>query len=346
MTSTIQIIAFYVVAVVLIVYSVYFASRKHFRISGLFVVFSFVSFILAQFSGKGLSAVIHGLTVEQYLCWGFGFLFLCLAIYFVHEKALAYGFAVSIIAVISCFCGFSSVQSFLKTQMLWMVTDTLKSYGDKLDNYQATVVDIQKRLSAKQEEFESNQMVLVMKMNDQKKELDTIQAKIREAETNIFGQQSDITNQYGRIFLLQSDLVSAQTNLDVQERKISDIESLVDTLFSNTEYENLSGSDTNKVAILNLGGVQQLIFKLEYAPVPNTVQVVAMGGGIFGQIPFLPQMGQAANLLMTRYVSGVDLKGATFSFRYIKDNRSTNLIHSMTITGTNSVSLDGFPLKF
>jgi len=141
-------------------------------------------------------------------------------------------------------------------------------------------------------------------------------------------------------------LALAQTNIDVQQKKISDVESLVNVLFSNTQYENLSGSDTNKVAILNLGGCQQLIFKLDYAPVPNTVQAVASGGGILGQIPLLPQMGQIANLLLTRYQSGRDLKGANFSLRYIKDNRATNLVHNMIITGTNSVLLDGFPLKF
>ena len=345
MNTTIQAVAFYVVAVVLIAYSAYFASKKHFRLSGLLVVLSFTSFVLAQFSGKGFSAAIHGLTIEQYLCWGFGFLFLCLAIYFVHEKALAYGFALSIIAVISCFCGFSSVQSFLKTQMLWMVTDTLKSYGDKIDNYQATVVDIQKRLSAKQEEFESNQIVLVTKMNEQKKELDYIQAKIREAETSIFVQQSDITNQYSKIFSLQSDIAFAQTNIDAQQQKLSDVESLVKILFSNTEYENLPADDTNRVAVLNLGGVQQLVFKLSYAPVPNTVLLVARGGSI-GQITFLPQIQQTANLLTAKYISGVDLKPVTFSFRYIKDTRQANIVHNMVITGTNSVSLDGVPVKF
>jgi hypothetical protein len=338
---TIQIIAFYIVSLILMVFSIVFASRKHFRVSGLLIVLSFVSFVFAQFSGDTFSAVIHGLTMEQYLCWGFGFLFLCVAVYFIHEKALAYGFVLTLISVVCCFCGFSSVQSFLKTEMLWMVTDTLKSYGDKIDNYQATVVDIQSRLSARQGELETNQTNLLANLNRQWNELNAIQGKIRQAQTSILGQQSDITNQYYKISLVQSNLALAETNIDAQQKQLSDVQSLVNTLFSNTEYEDLSGSDSNSVAILNKGGYQQVIFKLRKAPVPNTIQGIAYGGDMIGQTPLFPNMFQFVNIVAMKYAQGLNLHDVTFNFRYIADNRQTNLVHTMMVTGTNSVSFDG-----
>lgn len=329
-----------IMSVALMALTLMFVRKNHYRWAGVFIVFSFVSFLLAQFGGSGLGALWNGLTSEQLLCWGFAFLFLLVAVYFAHKGSLAYAFVILLMSIFCCFSGFSSVQALLKTHMLWLVTDSLKSYGEKIDNYQNTVADIQNRMSKRQTEFESNQTKLVIQINNYQKRLNEVQEQIGKAEHTVLTQQSEITNQFQKISSVQSGLATVQTNIYTQQEKLTNIESLVNVLFSNTQDEEFGGFDTNKVLILNLGGIQQVIFKLNFAPVPNTVQAIMSGGSILGQMPILPNMAQIRNILSTRFQNGMELRGAKFHFRYIKDIRETNLVQHITQLSTNVVFLD------
>ena len=324
MNSTIQIVAFYVMSAVLLGFAVYYTSQKHFRLSGLFVLLSFVSFVLAQFSGEGLPVGFHSISIEQCLCWGFGFLFLLAAVYFVHKQALAYGFVVVIFAVCSCFCGLSSVQSLLKTHMLWMVTDSLKSYGDKIDTYQTTVAEIQERLSNKQSELESNQLALIKQITDQKRELDAVQSKIREAETNIIGQQSDITNQYQKISLMQSDLKITETNLDAQENKISDVTYWVQNLFDRQRQETFSIADTNSLRLIVRTNSFYCIVRLKEIPLNNSVEFLVMDNN-----SKFPQPGKSVisqrNIVVSQGLVQFDRDTLNVTVKYVADARDTNV---------------------
>ncbi len=308
----------------------YYASKKHFRLSAVTVVLMFLCFIFAQFYGLGLYTLFHGLTLEQYLCWGFGLLFLLLAAYFIHEKALAYAFAVSLIAVFSCFCGFSSVQALLKTHMLWMVTDSLKSYGDKIDTYQTTLADIQKRLSEKQNEFESNQTVLITQINKQKKELDAVQSKIRDSETNIIGQQIDITNQYKKILLMQSALTSAQTNLDAQQTKLSDVEYWVQNLYQKTKYETFSINNTKSCyCIPQTNGSLIFLTRLQYVPIDGSIEVFAKDDSSRMESRIYTPEG-ILNILKFNLFN-YDSNSITLSVHYVADIRQTNIFARMPV---------------
>ncbi len=264
-----------------------------------------------------------------------GLFFLRLAYKFFDKDKITQSVFAAWAAVFIMLCSFPWFQGWAKSFIASNISSKLSLLGEQVSTVQQTTGEMHNQLAKHQSEIDKHQ-------ND----LNNIQSKIEQGQSTVLIQQSQITNQFKQISELQSDLFCSQTNIDAQQKKLSDVESLVNVLFSNTQYEELSGSDTNKVAILNLGGSQQLIFKLNYSPVPNTVQAVAQGGGMAAQIPLLPQMAQTANLLFTRFNSGMDLRGVTFSFRYIKDNRATNLVHNMIISGTNSVLLDGSPLKF
>lgn len=327
MDTTIQIIAFYFVSVALIGFAALFASHKHFRLSGVILTLSFASFVLAQFMGKGLSMAIHGLTLEQILCWVFGFFFLCLAVYFIHEKALAYGFALCIIAVVSCFFGFSSVQALMKSHLLWMVSDTLNSYGNKIETYQIVNADIQKRLADKQAEFETNQQGLVSQMVKQKDELDAVQSKIRDAELTILGQQSDITNQYLKLSLIQSDLTTAQTNLDAQQKALSTVEFWVKNWIDMQRTEELTASQTNKLTVIwhtNLNYMNILI-RLNEVPIPNSFEVSVYDrvSRFPGKVRSFPVIG---NIIGTGGLFGYDSNSLEVAVKYVADTRETNSI--------------------
>jgi len=230
-------------------------------------------------------------------------------------------------------CSFPWFQGWAKSFIASNISSELTKLGQQVNTVQETTTAMHTQLENHQTEIDKHQ-----------KELNEIQAKIREAESNVFSQQSDITNQFQQISMVQSNLNDAQTNLLVQQEKLTNVESLVNTLFSNTEDEEFSTSETNKVIILKLGGIQQLVFRLKFAPVPNSIQAIARGK--IGQIPLLPKMGQFQNILITRFQNDNDLNGTTFYFRYIKNTRENNLIQNMVIVNTNIVSLDGIPVPF
>ena len=317
----------YCLSVVFISLTIFLARKKRFRWAGGFGVFSFVSFLLAQFHGNNSAISLGSLNAEQVLCWCFGLMFLGVAIYFVHEKALAYAFALSVISVFCCFCGFSSVQGLLKTHMLWLVTDTLKSYGDKIDNFQTTMAEMQKRLATKQAELETNQMVFVA-------ELKSVQTKIQDAETNIFFQQSDITNQFQKISVVQSGLEMAQTNLATQQAKISDVEYWVQNLYDKVQEESYSTTDTNHICFVNMtNGGTFIIIRLEHTPISGSVQAYAKDnhGIAENRLAKTQFLGNLVCYSLFQY----DMNNTQIAFRYVEDNRGINFYSRMPKLGVD-----------
>jgi len=232
-----------------------------------------------------------------------------------------------VIAALIFLCSVPWFQGWAKSFIASKIISKLDSLGTQVNTVQETTTAMHTQLDKHQ------------------RELDAIQAKIREAESKVIGQQSEITNQFQQISMVQSNLNTVQTDIISQQAKLTNVESLVNLLFSNTEDEEFSSSDTNKIIILKLAGYQQVIFKLKYAPIPNTVQAMNTQGHS-GQQPLLPTMGQTGNLLFSKFFSEINLNGLTFHFRYIKDTRITNLVQNMVIVNSNTVSLDGIPSSF
>jgi hypothetical protein len=221
-------------------------------------------------------------------------------------------------------------QGWAKSFIASNIISELKALGQQVNTVQETTTAMHTQLENHQREIDKHQ-----------KELNEVQAKIREAESSVFSQQTDITNQFRQISMVQSDLATAQTNILFQQAKLTNVESLVNSLFSNTEDEQFSASDTNKVIFLNLGGCQACVFRLKAVPIAYTIQSIFTTSST-GQHPLLPDMPQMRNILFSKFIniSEGDFRG--FHFRYIKDTRATNLFKNITIVNTNTVLLDGF----
>jgi len=246
----------------------------------------------------------------------------------------AAGHLTLVIAAVVLLCSWPWFQGWAKSFIASNISSQLAALGRQVNTVQETTTAMHTQLEKHQVEIDKHQ-----------KELDAVQAKIREAESNVYSQQTDITNQFRQISMVQSELASAQTNIFSQQEKLTNVESLVNTLFSKTEDEEFSLSDTNKVIILKLGGVQQVIFRLNFAPVPNSIQAITMVGHS-QQTPLLPNMAQFQNILSTRFFNDNDLTGARFHIRYIRNTRENYLIQNMVIVNTNTVSLDGQLVPF
>jgi hypothetical protein len=174
-------------------------------------------------------------------------------------------------------------------------------------------------------------------INKHQQELDEVQLKIRNAEFDVANQQTNISQQYLQISMVQSDLASAQTNLDSQQKKISDVEYLVDNIFSKMTTETIRGDDTNRVCRIHTHGM--VFFKLDGVPIHNSAHIVEMKSGA-GNTPLILNQIQILNVISFNFGgSWDDWKDGEFNIEYVKDIRQTNTIQFIETT-TNELILD------
>ena len=342
-------------------------KKKKYRIAAFVISGAFIVFGAIQLFSNGL-LVTQNLTIEQFLCWGFGLALFTLSVYFAHKNSLSYAFAVLVMSAFAIFCGLSGVQAFLKTHLLWQITTSLKNYGEKLDSFQTTVLDMRKGLTEQQAILASNQIALALLVtnveNDfsrreheittnqtafqklvyrQGNELAVIEARIQDAESNVLSQQSDITKQFLKLSLIHSNLDLVQVDILSQERQLTNVESLVNALYSNTEDELIETSDTNNLIVLKQSGRQIVFMKLKHVPIPNSIQgIVSMHGE---QMPISPKMGQSKNIVISVFSREADLNGH-FALRYIKSPESTDIVKNMVLVNSNTIAYDGLSIQY
>ena len=138
---------------------------------------------------------------------------------------------------------------------------------------------------------------------------------------------------------MQSDLASAQTNLDMQEKKISDVEFLVNNLFSKVAVDRISANDTNYVAYQPLDDDEyHFAIKLRFAPIKGSVQLIIAANNGF------PQTFYYDNLIYKNVIfydlHKYNINNTSFTIQYIKDTRETNLVNRMEFKGGKGVYLD------
>lgn len=226
-------------------------------------------------------------------------------------------------------CSFPWFQGFAKTWIVSNVNSKLKALGDQIDDVQKTTGEMHGELSKHQKQIDEHQ-----------EELDTVQGKIRKTQSEVADSQIDITNQYFRLSSIQQDIGIAQTNLDAQQKKIEDVEFLVNNLYSKTESETISGNDTNRVFLLkDWGDVKRFGFLLKHAAIPKSIHGIMSGGSLMGQTPLLAITANHVNFFVTSF-TGIDVKNTTFEFQYVRDTRETNSVRSFLTVSTNLIILD------
>lgn len=134
--------------------------------------------------------------VEQLFCAAVGVVFLYSSLRFFNRKEQeGKAFILLCIAAGWFFCTLSSVQTFIKTGILWKVDTDLTEYMNKIDGFQTNVTAMRDDLSKQQSLLKSNQ--------------NTMESQITNFQGQILSTRTEITNQLGAIKSL-GDSVSAQ----------------------------------------------------------------------------------------------------------------------------------------
>jgi hypothetical protein len=223
------------------------------------------------------------------------------------------------VAAFLILCSMPWFQGFVKTWLTGYVNSRLNDLGKQVNEVQKTTEQMQGQLDSHQKQIDQHQ-----------KELDFAQGKIWTNQMEVVESQKNITNQYRKLGLLQAELVTAQTNLLEQEKKIEDVEALVDGLYSKFEFENIVGSDTNRVFVRQFSdGTYQIFFAFKYPAINKSVSGTFRGD--LGLQPLTVPMGVYKNIVMAYFAStSVPPTTRTFSFQYSKDTRETNTIKSVS----------------
>ena len=276
--------------------------------------------------------------IEQIFFGFIGVALLYLTFRLVHKDKFAFAFFVFVAALVSFLLTATWFQGLMKTGVISSVVSTLKVYGNRLDNFQDTVGNMESELTNHQNQIRMQQVVL----GDQ-------EIRMQNSQSEITNHQNSIANQYQRIAEIQNNLAFAQTNLDKQEKQIEDVTFLVDNLFSKMAFEDFAASDTNRVfALLSTNNLIKLFIKLEHVPIIQSLQVSVSSGDEFDipqQIKPL-RIWTHKNILFYGFVN-YDVNKTSFSIQYVKDTRETNLVSAVKFQGQNVIFDDGeIPISF
>ena len=269
------------------------------------------------------SSIFMNIT-EQIVCFAFGGAILWLTFRLVRKEKFAFAIFAFIAALICFSCGLTWVQGLMKTQIISVVTSTLKEYGKKLDDFQNTTTNIQAELDQHQAQI-----------NGQQRELKTQQVEIGKAQTNIITQQGNIARQYVEVQSLQKNLDDTETNISQQQKRLEDVEFLVKNLFSKMTTEHILGNDSNLVKVLQFtNGASQVFIMLQNSAIHMSVQCIVQPRNT-GQYPLIGKLSYA-NVFSCYFGPNSNPRDMTFDLTYVLDTQETNRIKNVTFDGTKA----------
>ncbi len=159
-----------------------------------------------------------------------------------------------------------------------------------------------------------------------------------QAQTNAYIQKLlqgyAETNRDAMAQLKEQELANErlQESLAEQERKLTNVDNILNSLFAQTIVESFDGTDTNRVCILDKGGPGKLvIFKLRDSPFIGSIH------GIYSfpygpQTPRYPGIGCDHNVTTMYFTAPVDsVKGAKFTIEYVNNILDTNRFHAIAV---------------
>jgi hypothetical protein len=116
--------------------------------------------------------------LEKLTMIAFGVAFMLLAFLLVQKEKFGYVVPVAFFGVIACLASQSWFQGVFKTQIISVISSTLKKYGEKLDDFQKTTADMQTELAKQQAETQKAQREL----SEAQRSLQIQQKKIESVE--------------------------------------------------------------------------------------------------------------------------------------------------------------------
>ena len=254
-----------------------------------------------------------------------GIIFLVLTIQMYRKEWKAPTWICAILTLLALLGTQEWVQGFFKTGVLGLGV----KYGEQLNSFQTTVGQIE-------ETVQSHQRTLDLHQNDidaQQAQVKQDQANVRKLQdqivkqqTTLAAQQADTRTQQAEISKTSKQLSEALLTLSEQQKRLGDMETLIDNIYTRTRTDRFSSANSNRFCFaVRASNALWGVFLMSAAPVPNSIQ------GYYGNMPLKPGMISVANVvaaILTGKES--DWTGDGFIFSYVADPRNTNLLTNIT----------------
>jgi hypothetical protein len=160
---------------------------------------------------------------------------------------------------------------------------------------------------------------------------------------------SEVASNEARALLIseiQPEVTQFENEINTQINQVTLIaNNAVSNLFSSMASDKIQGSETNRVIVFPESGFA--VFLLKSVPIKNSIQAVFSEDNM-GNRPLLPLLKhQRANTIGFFFKGAWDegWKQATYVFQYVRDTSNTNIIGSIRYGGTNTIIVDGVPLR-
>ena len=310
------------------------SRKKEHSLAPAVIIIAAIFFFGGLFHAGGL---LKTTTLEQFACWIVAGAFLVAAFRFLQTEKISLAFTVFILSALFFFCSLSGVQSLLKTGMLWTVSERLTKYGEKIDSFQLAMADMRNQLSDQQGQILTNQN----KIELAQLAIANQQTSVNAQQIAIGEQEASVTNQYQKIFTLQSQLAVAQTNLSSQAAKIQGVEFLVENLFSKMVFENIPASDTNRIAFVSVTNDRaQVLIKLQHTPISGSLQIFVTSEDSLNSLQRVRVAPTTYKNILFQDLYKYDATRTAFSIQYVRDTRVTDVFQTIEVKGRQCF-LDG-----
>jgi hypothetical protein len=281
----------------------------------------FYVFLSAMAGALFFMCTLAGGLHDKLLCWFVAALFLAVAAQFMVKEKIPYAFSCLMVGAFFFCCGLTWVQIFLERSLTQTVNTHLDDFAATIEQQRVELLGLG-RTNANQR-VELLALVRTNAMQSQ-----------TNADTQRLLQGYAETNRDTLAQLKQQETANEtlQQTLAEQERKLTNVDMVLNSLFAQTIVERFDGTDTNRVCILDKGGPGKLVvFKLTDSPFIGSIH------GIFNypngiQAPMYPGIGCNHNVITMYFSAPVDMvKGAKFTIEYVKNIVDTNRYEKIDI---------------
>ena len=161
---------------------------------------------------------------------------------------------------------------------------------------------------------------------------------------------SDVASNEARGLLIAQvmpEVTNFEGQVGLRLQQINDTaNNVVSGLYSNMVFETFSGSDSNHVVKFPSDGNSiEILIKLNSVPISGSIRLTIKGGGGLGIPQDYPGILHTYRNVFNCNLTDYDLATTTFLIQYVKDNRETNIIQTITLNGTNGFyDYNGIPV--
>jgi hypothetical protein len=231
-------------------------------------------------------------------------------------------------------------QGFFKSFISSEIMAKFKTLGNQVNAVQDTTTEMLNNFSNQVVIIQETNKLMAAELNNHQSELEQIQKYIRLEQINIKNEHLVITNQIETNKLFQASLASAITNVNAQQKQLSDVEYWVQHLYDKSTNELFTIADTNRLMLIpNTNGGIYYFIMLSYPPIHGSIELTIDDGsmGSWSRRYYTDEIYNICHGALYKY----DSNSLKLSYHYVVNENETNYYKRMPLYNKEMFLLSG-----